>query len=84
MRALQAVAPAQKRGAESSSTAGQKDEGYEPETYRSHHHDREAIGGFYEVQERLDLRTGITRGRLLHLVKHYASYFCTFMKDGER
>src|SRR5271168_2222176 len=81
---LRAITATQKRRAQRSSAAAQNNKGHESENYRSHHHDRKAIGGFYEIQEGLDLGTGITRGRLLHLVKHCASYFCPSMKNGQR
>ena len=52
-----------------------------PKITGSHHHDCEAIRGFYKVQEGLDLGTGIARGCLLDLVEHLASYFRTLVKQ---
>jgi hypothetical protein len=81
MRTLRTIVPSQKGRAESSTAATQNYEGQEPENHRSHHRDCETIGGFYKVQEGLHLGTRIARGRLLDLVKHFASYLCAFMKN---
>jgi hypothetical protein len=81
MSTLRTIVPSQKKRAESSAAAAQDNESHEAKDQRGYHHNCETIGGFYKVQEGLDLGTGIARGRLLDLVKHFASYFCTFMKD---
>ena len=79
-RMLRTIAPSQKGCTESASAAAENNKRQEPENHISHHHDCEAIGGFYKVQERLHLGAGIACGRLLDLIQHLASYFRTFMK----
>ena len=81
MSLLRAIMPSQESGAQCSSAGAENNEGQKPENHGSHHHDCEAIRGFYKVQEGLDLGTGIARGCLLDFVEHLASYFRTLVKQ---
>jgi|HubBroStandDraft_4_1064222.scaffolds.fasta_scaffold07280_2 hypothetical protein len=80
MPTLWTIAPSHQGCAESSSAAAENNKCQKPENHRSHHHDCEAIGGFYKVQEGLDLRAGIACGRLLDFIEHLGSYFRTLVK----
>ena len=79
MCVLWTITPSQHSCAESASAGAENNEGEEPENHGSHHHDCEAIWGFYKVQEGLDLGAGIARRCLLDLIEHLASYFRTLV-----